>query len=87
MEEKVMTNFERVINLIAELGKVSITSNDGVLHNMIMDIDEYDIFEDAISIGNLNGDELLIRDLDIIDVDGEVVKLKNYLLTFTQDKN
>ena len=77
-----MTNFERVINLVADLGQVTINSINNILNNIIIDIDTYDIYDDMISIGSLNGNEININAADIIDVDGTKVVLTNYVLEF-----
>jgi len=77
-----MTNYERVINRIAQLGKVSIRSNNNILNNIIIDIDTYDIYMDCIVIGSLNGSELTIHQDDVVKMDGNVVYLKEYTLVF-----
>lgn len=77
-----MTNFERVINLVADLGQVTINSINNILNNIIIDIDTYDIYEDMISIGSLNGSEININAADIIDIDGTKVVLTDYVLEF-----
>lgn len=77
-----MTNFERVINLVADLGQVTINSINNILNTIIIDIDTYDIYEDMISIGSLNGSEININAADIIDIDGTKVVLTDYVLEF-----
>lgn len=79
-----MTNFERVINLIGQLTEVSVTSNDGVLINIPVQIDSYDIDDEEkqVSFGDLDEHEILICDSDIIKIEENVVWLKKYLLVF-----
>ena len=81
MEETTMNNFERVINMAANLGTVTINSKDRVLQNVKFSIDTYDIYEDSISIASLDGSEMLINAGDIKGVNGNEVELGQYFLT------
>lgn len=77
-----MTNFKRVIELVGQMGNVTMSSNDGVLCYFRFSVDSYEIGTEEISISDLNGNEILIREADIVKVDGRQVVLKNYIIVF-----
>lgn len=77
-----MTNFERVINLVGQMSNVTMSSNDGVLCYFRFNVDSYEIGTEEVSVSDLNGNEILIRDADIVKVDGRQVVLKNYIIAF-----
>ena len=75
-----MTDFERVIELASKLGTVVINNK---YVNITINIDTYDIYNNILSIGDLNGNEINIYSDDILNVYGDrLVILKNFTLEF-----
>lgn len=75
-----MTDFERVIELASKLGTVVINNK---YVNITINIDTYDIYNNLLSIGDLNGNEINIYSDDILNVyDDRLVILKNFTLEF-----
>ena len=70
-----MTNFERVIELAGKMSTMEIVFSDAF--HLKFEVDSYDIYEDAISVGDLEGNEVLIAADNIQAVDGDVVYLKH----------
>lgn len=77
-----MTNFERVMELAGELQSMTISSNDGFINSVTMDIDTCDVYDNELSISSLNGDEIIIYEDNIVSVNDNVVKLKGYVISF-----
>lgn len=71
-----MTNFERVIELAGRMSTMEVVA--GNAFHLKFEVDSYDIYEDAISVGDLEGNEVLIKAANIQDVDGDVVYLKHF---------
>lgn len=75
-----MTDFERVIELVSKLGTVVINNK---YVNITINIDTYDIYDNILSIGDLNGNEINIYSDDILNIYGDrLVNLKNFTLEF-----
>ena len=77
-----MSNYERVLNYIAQLGKVIINSNNNILNNIIINIDTYDIYDDHIVIGSLDDSSFVIYENDVLQVNDNIAFLHDYTMTF-----
>ena len=77
-----MSNYERVLNYIAQLDRVIINSNDNILNNIILNIDTYDIYNGYIVISSLDDSSFVIYENNILHVNDNVVYLKDFTLTF-----